>query len=82
MRNKQEDFVYMSIYRGALKVGAFERLAKDHAVMGLEDYKRGRFDKVINLINKRIQDAKKDSKYEPPAIDQQRTNTPSGFARR
>ncbi len=60
--SRQGDFVYMAIYRGALKVGATDRLAKDHAIMGLEDYKKGKFDKAINLINDRIQRAKKESK--------------------
>lgn len=39
------DYIYMQIYKGALAGGAKERLAKDYAVMGLDDYKRGKFKK-------------------------------------
>jgi len=56
-----EDFVYNSIYKGALKVGAPERAAHDHAVMGLDDFKKNKFSgrKASSLIEERIKQAKK-----------------------
>lgn len=56
------DFVYQSIYRGAIKSGAAEKSAKDHAIMGLEDCMRNRFKKASELIEERIMTAKKESK--------------------
>ena len=55
------DFVYMQIYKGAMKAGATERAAKDHAVMGLNEYKSNRFGqkKVSGLIDWHIKQAKK-----------------------
>jgi len=38
----QTDFVFNQIYKGALKAGAGEKQAHAHAVMGLEDYKKGK----------------------------------------
>ena len=66
--NKQENFVYDSIYHGALKAGANERAAKDHAVMGVEDWNKNRFNPAgtkkvnctaVDLVEQRIQMAKK-----------------------
>ncbi|MFL0802418.1 MAG: hypothetical protein K6L81_01785 [Agarilytica sp.] len=57
------DFIYMSIYRGALKEGAVERMAKDAAQMGLDDWKKNKIgEKVSDLIKQRIAKAKRDSK--------------------
>jgi len=55
------DFVFNSIYRGALKGGASEHSAHSHAVMGLDDFKKGKFPnvKASKLINDRIAQAKK-----------------------
>lgn len=45
MSDVQGDFIWDQIYKGALAGGAKERIAKDSAVAGLEDYKKGRFKK-------------------------------------
>ena len=47
---------------GGLRQGATERSAKEHAVMGLDDYKKGKFKKVSALIEDRIKRAKRDAK--------------------
>jgi len=58
-----EDFVFNQIYKGALAAGAKEKQAKDHAVMGLNDYKKGKFQgKASKLIEDRIKQAKRKSK--------------------
>lgn len=59
------DFVYMSIYRGALREGAPEPIAKDAAVVGLEKYKKGTFEKASRLIEDQNKKAKADRKKEP-----------------
>lgn len=53
------DFVYSQIYKGALAQGAKEKHAKDCAVMGLDDYKKGKFTgKPSKLIESRIKEAR------------------------
>ena len=54
-----EDYIYSQIYKGALEAGASERSAKDHAVMGLEKWKNGKFDKSSQLISEMIAQAKR-----------------------
>lgn len=56
------DFVFLQIYRGAIKAGAKERAAKDHAIMGSEDFRRNSFKKASHLIEERIKAAKRESK--------------------
>ena len=56
------DFVYQQIYKGALAQKVNEGIAKNHAVMGLDMYKKGKFQKVNVLIKDMITKAKKDSK--------------------
>lgn len=56
---KANDVVYDQIYRGALKAGARERAALDAAVTGLEDFKKNRFKKPSQLIEKKIAEAVK-----------------------
>ncbi len=56
------DLIYDSIYKKALNDGCIERIAKSHAQMGLEDYKKGKFKKSFDLIQNRIKLAKKESK--------------------
>ena len=34
------DYVYDKIFKGAIAAGASERNAKDHACMGLDDFKK------------------------------------------
>lgn len=46
MSDVQSDFVWDNIYKGALKGGAKDRFAKDAAVQGLEDYKKGKYKKI------------------------------------
>jgi len=53
------DFVYQQIYKGSLSQGAKEKAAHDAAVMGLGDYKKGKFKKAQDLIKQYIQKAKK-----------------------
>jgi len=62
MTTKPSDFVFNSIYKGALKAGVEEHVAHRHAVMGADDYAKNRFKKVIELIDDRIKQAKKNSK--------------------
>lgn len=64
-----EDFVYEQIFKGAINKGAKELHARDHAVMGLDDFKKGKIATkkskkrtVANLIDERIDQAVKDSK--------------------
>ena len=56
---KPNDFVYMQIYKGALAKGAKERAAHNNAILGLEDFKKGRFSKTSKLIEERIRMAKR-----------------------
>ena len=57
------DFVYKQIYSGAISAGADERTAHSHAVMGLDEYKKGKFEgSVSKLIEARIKKAKRQSK--------------------
>lgn len=59
---KPNDFVYLRIYRGSIRAGATERAAKDHAIMGAEDFRRNSFKKASHLIKERIKAAKRESK--------------------
>lgn len=54
------DFVFNQIYKGALKEGASDRNANNAAVMGLDRYKKGRYQgKVLDLILSQIKYAKR-----------------------
>jgi len=55
----QRDFVYKAIYTGSLKKGATERASHQAAVTGSEDYRKGRFKKPLELIERKIMEAKK-----------------------
>lgn len=56
--NNLEDFVYSQIFNGALAQKASERHAHDQALIGLEDYKKGKIPKkVSHLIEDRIKKA-------------------------
>lgn len=56
------DFVYNSVYNGAISAGATEQMAKYHATDALDRYKQSRISgKVFDLIKKSIAAAKKDS---------------------
>ena len=60
--NKPENLIWDSIYHGAIKSGATEKAANDQAVMGTDDYKRGKIPKpggVSKLVKNRINLAKK-----------------------
>ena len=52
------DFVYTQIYKGALRAGASERSSHANAVMGLDDFKKGRYKKPHKIITERINKAK------------------------
>ncbi len=57
------DFVYMQIYKGSLSSGAVERIAKEQAQIGTENYRKNNFQgKVSALITSRIKEAVKLSK--------------------
>jgi hypothetical protein len=56
------DFIYVQIYRGAIRAGAKEPKAKDNAIAGLEEWKKGKFKKPSMLIEQRIKQAKRESK--------------------
>lgn len=47
------------VYKGSLKEGCAESIAKDAAVMALQKYKNNQFTKVSTLIKQSIVDAKK-----------------------
>ena len=53
------DLVYNETYKGCLKVGCDERLAKDTAISTLQKYKNGQFTTASKLITQCITDAKK-----------------------
>jgi len=53
------DMVYNETYKGCLKVGCIETVAKDTAVQTLQKYKNNQFTKVSTLISSAISDAKK-----------------------
>lgn len=59
---KPNDFIFNEVYRGAIKGGAKEPIAKDQAVQAMDDYAKGKFKKPLDLILARIQMAKKLSK--------------------
>lgn len=52
------DAVYKHIYDGAIKAGATEWSAQNEAAQGSDDYRKGRFSKVSELITSRIKKAK------------------------
>ena len=53
------DMVYNETYKGCLKAGCDEVLAKNTAVATLQKYKNNQFTKVSKLISQSITDAKK-----------------------
>ena len=53
------DLVFNETYKGCLKAGCNERLAKDTAISTLQKYKKGQFSKASKLISESITDAKK-----------------------
>lgn len=53
------DFIYTQVYKGCLKEGIPENLAKDCAVMTLQSYKNNQFQKPSKLVEQAIKDAKK-----------------------
>ena len=53
------DTVYMETYKGCLKIGCNESLAKNTAINTLQKYKNNQFTKVSKLIKQSITDAKK-----------------------
>ena len=52
------DFVYTQIYKGALRACASERSSHANAVMGFDDFKKGRYKKPCKIITERINKAK------------------------
>ena len=55
------DFVYDQIYRGSLNAGASQASAQKHAVIGTDEYKKGKTSgkKVSHLIERHIVEAKR-----------------------
>lgn len=56
------DFVYKAIYRECMAKKIYERFAKEAAVSGVEDFKRGKFKTAQKLIDQKIAEAKKRKK--------------------
>lgn len=52
------DIVYNEVYKGCIRAGVAEYIAKDTAVMALQKFKNNQFDKPSKLIEKSIKDAK------------------------
>lgn len=58
-----KDFVYMSIYRGAISRGAAESVARHRAQIGSENFRKNKFTgKAVNYIEQEIKEAVKLSK--------------------
>jgi len=59
-----KDFVFDQIYKQSLKSGASSVNAHAQAVMGLDDFKKGKFSggRVSKLIEDRVKKAKRASK--------------------
>ena len=53
------DMVYNETYKGCLKEGCDEQLAKNTAIQVLQKYKNNQFVKVSTLIKNSITEAKK-----------------------
>tara|TARA_R110002096_G_scaffold66306_2_gene161394 strand:+ start:1702 stop:1896 length:195 start_codon:yes stop_codon:yes gene_type:complete len=53
------DMVYNEVYKGCIKAGCLEFIAKDTAVATLQAYKNNQFTKVSTLIKSAIAEAKK-----------------------
>lgn len=56
------DMVYNETYKGCLKEGCEERLAKDTALSTVQKYKNNQFTRVSTLIKSSISDVKKFNK--------------------
>ncbi|WP_299078979.1 hypothetical protein [uncultured Paraglaciecola sp.] len=56
-----KDFICNNVYRGGMKKGASESSAYRAAVSALDEYNKGRFDKVSKLIERKIAEAKRNS---------------------
>lgn len=57
------DFVYNQIYKGLLNKGCPDRIAHQHAVKALEDFKKGKMGKrVSHLIEQAMKSAMKEAK--------------------
>jgi len=54
-----QDMVYKEVYKGCLKAGCDEYIAKNTAVQTLQKYKNNQFTKVSTLISGSISEAKK-----------------------
>lgn len=53
--NTMEDFVFTQIYKGSIREGVSERLSHNTAMIGVEDYKKGRYQgKPSKMIQERI----------------------------
>lgn len=53
------DFVFNTVYKGAIAKGANERRAKDAAVSALQKFKRSDFKKINDLVSGSIKEALK-----------------------
>jgi len=53
------DMVYNEVYKGCLKAGCTESIAKNTAVLTLQRYKNNQFTKVSTLVSGAIVEAKK-----------------------
>lgn len=53
------DLIYNEVYKGCLKAGCDELLAKNTAITTLQKYKNGQYVKPSKLVTQSIADAKK-----------------------
>lgn len=53
------DYLYGEIYRGSLQAGAPQNSAKNAAITGISEYKKGRYKSIKDLIETGIKNAKK-----------------------
>jgi len=52
-----ESFMYDQIYVGVKKKGCTEATAREAAYNGAADYRKGKHDRVVDLISKKIKEA-------------------------
>jgi len=54
-----EDMIFNAVYKPAMEQGVKERTPKDSAIQAVNDYKKGKFKKINDLISGAIKQAKK-----------------------
>lgn len=59
---KASDLIYNEIYKGVLAKGGRENMACQYAAMGVEDYRKNRAGRPMQIIQNRIKQAIKAGK--------------------